>query len=446
MVVLKFGGTSVQDAVSMNGALAITVKYLDQAPVLVSSAMSGVTNELVRLTQLILAQDTEGAKALLQALEDRHLKTLAELATGKNLETGRELVAGIFGELRALVKGSLLLKECSPRVYDAVLATGELLSTRLLYARCLELGLKAELVDSRKLVVTNDNFGEAAILWPQTTEKLQRGLQPEAGKLFIAQGFIGATEKGATTTLGRGGSDYSGSIFGAVLGADDIQIWTDVNGILTTDPRKVAGARTIPEITYAEAAELAYFGAKVIHPATIQPAVEKAIPVWVKNTKNPDHPGTAILPKAGGKGLRAIAGKKGITLITVTSSRMLDAYGFLYRIFEVFHKFKTPVDLVATSEVSVSMTIEETRDIASIKDALEPYGTVKIEKDCAILCMVGQDLWKDNVFVGRVFKALPEVPVKMISLGSSEINLSMVVAQADLDRAVTSVHKEFFPE
>jgi aspartate kinase len=213
---------------------------------------------------------------------------------------------------------------------------------------------------------------------------------------------------------------------------------------MTTDPRKVATARTIPAITYAEAAELAFFGAKVVHPATIQPAVEKQIPVLVKNTKNPSHPGTVIWKEAPGQGLRAIAGRKGATLITVSSSRMLNAYGFLRRIFEIFDRHRFSVDLVATSEVSVSMTLEDKRDLSALVADLETLGSVKVEPEVAILCLVGQELWKDNRLVARVFEAIPDLPVRMISLGSSEINLSVVLKAKDLDPAVAAIHKAFF--
>lgn len=444
MIVLKFGGTSVQDAPSMNGALEIARSYLSSAPLLVSSAMSGVTNDLIRLTQFIDTHKKPEAEELLTSLELRHRKELHLLAEGSARESGESLVADVFSEIRALTKGSLLLGECSPRVYDAVLAAGELLSTRLLYARCLQLGIPAVLLDSRKLVRTDDNFGEAAVDFPATNQTISAQVQLKPGTLFIAQGFIGSTAKGVTTILGRGGSDYSATVFGAALKAAEVQIWTDVDGIMTTDPRKVPTARSIPEISYEEAAELAYFGAKVVHPATIQPAVELGIPVWVKNTKNPSHPGTAILPKAAGRGVRALSGKKGITLITVTSSRMLNAYGFLSRIFQIFAKHQVPVDLVATSEVSVSMTIEDTRDLTQVAVELETIGRVRIEKDCGILCLVGQSLWKDSVFLTRVFSALPGIPIKLISLGSSDVNLSLVVPVSQLDEAVSKVHHEFF--
>jgi len=444
MIVLKFGGTSVQDAKAMNQALDITVPYLPQRPVLVSSAMSGVTNDLVSLIEAVRRQDSVGADHLIAQLESRHKAVLQDCAEGAIREEGRLRIESLFTDLKALVKGSILLNECSPRVHDAVLAMGELLSTSLLQSRCQQRGIPSTLLDARRLVVTDEAFGEAAVLHGPTREKIRAGVTPVAGHLLIVQGFIGATAQGVTTVLGRGGSDYSGSIFGAALDATEVQIWTDVDGIMTTDPRKVPSARSIPSITYAEAAELAFFGAKVVHPATIQPAVEKSIPVLVKNTKNPSHPGTVICKEAPGLGLRAIAGRKGATLVTVSSSRMLNAYGFLRRIFEIFDRHKVSVDLVATSEVSVSMTLEDKRDLSPLVADLETLGAVKVETNVAILCLVGQELWKDNRLVARVFDAIPDLPVRMISLGSSEINLSMVLRASDLDAAVAAVHKAFF--
>ena len=444
MIVLKFGGTSVQDAKAMDQALDITIPYLPHSPLLVSSAMAGVTNDLVALIEAVQTQSSVTAATLVEKLETRHKAVLADCAQGPAWEEGRLGIEACFTDLRALVKGSILLNDCSPRVHDAVLAMGELLSTTILTARCRQRGLEALLLDARKLVVTDDHFGEAAVLHAATRQRIRDGVKPLPGHLLIVQGFIGATDKGVTTVLGRGGSDYSGSIFGAALDATEIQIWTDVDGIMTTDPRKVPTARTIPAITYAEAAELAFFGAKVVHPATIQPAVERSIPVLVKNTKNPSHPGTVIGKEAPGQGLRAIAGRKGATLITVSSSRMLNAYGFLRRIFEIFDRHKISVDLVATSEVSVSMTVEDKRDLASLVTDLESLGAVRVEPQVAILCLVGQELWKDNRLVARVFEAIPDLPVRMISLGSSEINLSIVLKASDLDAAVTAIHRAFF--
>jgi aspartate kinase len=444
MIVLKFGGTSVQDAKAMDQVIDITLPSLPRAPLLVSSAMAGVTNALVALMDSVVARNASAAETLITELEVRHFGVLQEAAQGAALEDARARLSGLFTDLKALVKGSLLLNECSPRVHDATLAMGELWSTTILWARCRTRGLSCELLDARSLVVTDSGFGEAGVLHAATRQRIRDGVKPSPGKLLIVQGFIGATDTGVTTVLGRGGSDYSGSIFGAALDADEVQIWTDVDGIMTTDPRKVPTARSIPAITYAEAAELAFFGAKVVHPATIQPAVEKGIPVLVKNTKNPRHPGTVIGKEAPGDGLRAIAGRKGATLITVSSSRMLNAYGFLRRIFEIFDRHKVSVDLIATSEVSVSTTVEDKRDLSALVRDLETLGSVKVEANVAILCLVGRDLWKDNRVIARVFEAIPDLPVRLISLGSSEINLSMVLRARDLDAAVTAVHLAFF--
>jgi aspartate kinase len=444
MIVLKFGGTSVQDATAMDQAIDIALPLLGEAPLVVSSAMAGVTNTLVELVETVRHQDAARASELVAQLETRHRDVLADAAQGQAHEDGRGRLEGHFNDLKALVKGSILLSECSPRVHDAVLAMGELWSTTILWSRCRQRGVDAELLDARRLVVTDDTFGEAALLAAPTRQRIRDAVQPRGGRLLITQGFIGATDKGVTTTLGRGGSDYSGSIFGAALDADEIQIWTDVDGIMTTDPRKVPEAHSIPAITYAEAAELAFFGAKVVHPATIQPAVEKGIPVLVKNTKNPGHPGTVIAREAPGKGLRAIAGRKGATLVTVSSSRMLNAYGFLRRIFEIFDRHKISVDLVATSEVTVSMTVEDKRDLKPLIIDLEALGSVKVETGMAILCLVGQELWRDNRLIAQVFEAIPDLPVRLISLGSSDINLSVVVKAKDLDPAVAAVHKAFF--
>ena len=277
-----------------------------------------------------------------------------------------------------------------------------------------------------------------------TNKKIVEYVKPEKNKLIIAQGFISSTESGSTTTLGRGGSDYTATILGSALNAEEVQIWTDVDGILTTDPRLVKNAKTMTTISYVEAAELAFFGAKVVHPSTIQPAVEKRIPVVVKNTRNPSAPGTRIIKDAVSSGLTGIAGKKNVTLINITSSRMLNAYGFLSRIFTIFNKYQTPVDLISTSEVSVSMTIEDTKNLSSIIAELEMIGNTSIESNCGIICLVGKNIWKDSSLISRIFSTLSPATIKMISLGSSDVNLSMVLAQDEIDNTIIKLHKEFF--
>lgn len=444
MIVLKFGGTSVQDAPSQNQALNIVFQVLDKSPVVVSSAMSGVTNDLIKLTELASSGDSQKASAHLKSLEERHNHVLELQTTGANREKTKKLLDEVWEEVRSLVRGMILLRECSPRVYDAVVGAGELLSTRLLVGRCWELGYEAELLDARQLVVTDDHFGEAAVLWPQTQERIIRSVHPKPRKIVITQGFIGSTEEGVATILGRGGSDYSASLFGAALNAETIEIWTDVDGILTTDPRIVPSAKTLAEISYAEAAELSYFGAKVIHPATIQPAVEKKIPVWVKNTKNPSHPGTAILPSTLHQGPRAFAIKKNIVIISITSSRMLNAHGFMAKIFNIFREHSIAVDLVATSEVSVSISVDRKEEAEVVVEDLGRLGAVNVQTGVGILCLVGPQAWTKGQALARVFKALGEMTIHLVSLGASETNLSVVLNESDLAEALRRVHLEFF--
>jgi len=444
MIVLKFGGTSVQNAEMIDKALDIAKSHLDRAPVLVASAMARVTDGLVEITRAASAGDEARAREVLDQQRAHHFAVAEAFLAGPRLERGRAKLDHYFAELSSLIRGLSLLRECTPRSTDAILSFGELLSTTLIALRAQERGIETELLDARDFVRTDDHFTTASPLFDVTNRLTREHVKPRAGRLIVTQGFIARTESGATSTLGRGGSDYSSTIIGAALGAEEVQIWTDVNGIMTSDPRVVGDARTIDRISYNEAAELAYFGAKVVHPSTIQPAVETGIPVLVMNTGDPKGPGTTIVARADGRGLRAIAGKKGITLIHVASTRMLNAYGFLSRIFATFEKHQTPVDLIATSEVSVSMSIDNTQALAVIVRELEEIGLVGVEDELAIICLVGQDLWKQPAFIARVFGALKDTPVRMVSLGSSDINLSLVVPGKMLNTAIQILHREFF--
>jgi aspartate kinase len=446
MVVMKFGGTSVQNGDYIDQALDIAAKQLDSAPLLISSAMGKTTDALVAVTELAEQGMFAGAEEQLKTLKDNHFTVADGFLTGQVLEECRRAIDELYLQLIALVRGSSLLHECSPRSRDAILTFGELLSTTIIYHRAMARGMDAQWIDSRDCIITDDNFTSASPDFDATNKAIKKHVKPHKGRLLIAQGFISRTADGTTTTLGRGGSDYTAAIFGAALKADEVQIWTDVNGILTSDPRIVPGARTIDKITYDEAAELAFFGAKVVHPSTIQPAIRHGIPVWVKNSGEPDHTGTLISGEASGSGLRAIAGKKGVTLMNISSSRMLNAYGFLSRIFAIFNTYKTPVDLVATSEVSVSMTIDNTRYIEEISAELEKLGQIKIVKNASIICMVGLNLWRDSAFIARAFSALEGIPIEMVSLGSSDINLSCVVPDEYADQAIRTLHVKLLEE
>ena len=444
MIVLKFGGTSVQNSFWMDKALDIAVSQIERAPLLVSSAMATITDSLLGIASCAETGDEKKALELIDYIRNKHVSTAKEFLTGDNLTEGLNRLNSHLDKLSSLSRGLLLLRECSPRSSDTLVSFGEILSTTLLYFRALERGVNAEFLDSRQLIVTDSQFKAAVPLFDKTDARIQAGVKPEKDKLYIAQGFIAQNEEGVTTTLGRGGSDFTATIYGGALGAEEVQIWTDVNGIMTSDPRVVKDAITIPYISYEEAAELSYFGAKVVHPSTIQPAVRRGIPVLVKNTHDPEGKFSVISEKTEIDGLRAIAGKKKITLLNIESSRMLNAYGFLSRIFTIFEKNRTPVDLIATSEVSVSMTIDNDKNLDEITRKLQELGEVSVEEGHCIICMVGKMFWKDSSYIARAFSALKGLPVRMISLGSSDVNLSIVVPEKDMEEAIVRLHREFF--
>ena len=444
MKVMKFGGSSVRNAEMIRQVVQIALNSLDDAPVLVASAMGKTTDHLVELAIAAATGDAKASSALVDSLESFHLRESEQLVDMNRDPTLRSDLAASFAELRSLVHGITLIRECSPRSRDALLSFGEQLSTRIVSAAARNAGCRTELVDARTLVRTDDVFGEASPDMEITAELVRGHLRPEAGLLLVTQGFIASTADGVTTTLGRGGSDFTATILGAALGADSVEIWTDVDGIMSADPRVVDNARTIPVISYDEAAELAYFGAKVVHPYTILPAVKREIPVLVRNTGRPDEPGTRIGGAGDRAGVRAIASKRGITLVTVKSSRMLNAYGFLRAIFAVFDQHGVSVDLVATSEVSVSVTVDNDRDLSAVKRDLERLGRVIVQEEKTIISIVGRTLFEDPSFVATVFDAVAPAHVRLVSFGSSEINLSLVVDHEEEVPVLARLHERLW--
>src|SRR5438093_2462776 len=370
MIVCKFGGTSVQDAEAMERVARIVGARLKDRPVIVASAMGNTTNTLLSCAQAAARGKRQEALDQLTRLREKHYREAQKLLSAKAQETDLEALSLQFKELSTLLKGLAILGELTPRSMDAVASFGERLSTLLLTEALLERGIPAQLVDARRCVITDDNFTRAAPLFDLTDIAIREHLLPvlRSGKVPVIQGFIGSTLDGVITTIGRGGSDYSAAIIGAALDAYDIQIWTDVDGIMTTDPRMVAEARRVKVISFDEAAELAYFGARVLHPATILPAVKKKIPVHVLNSYKPDQEGTLITDEAPSSEnpVKSIAYKRGITIINITSTRMLMAHGFLKKIFEIFDHYKTPVDVVSTFEVSGSLTLDDTSKLWDI--------------------------------------------------------------------------------
>jgi aspartate kinase len=402
--------------------------------------MGKTTNKLLAIAADAVAGELKPALAKLAELREFHVRESAGLGTD-------DVVEAHFQDLDALVRGLAVMRELTPRATDAISAYGERISSLIVAAHLRRCGMNAAHVDSRSVIVTDRRHTQAAPLFDETNRRLRETLVPLLGhSVVVMGGFIASNEDGVTTTLGRGGSDYTASIVGAGIGAEEIQIWTDVDGMLTADPTVLPGAHRVKVCSFTEAAELAYFGAKVLHPATVLPAIEKNIPVRILNSRRPEVEGTLIVsdPPPCSTPIRSIACKRNITLLNIVSTRMLMAHGFLRRIFEVFDRYETSVDMLATSEVSVSLTIDNTRSLPAIQAELEAFAEVSIEKDLAIVCMVGENIRRCDNVSARAFTALDGIRPRMVSQGASQLNLSMVVAAADLQRAIESLHREFF--
>jgi aspartate kinase len=447
MIVMKFGGTSVGSAERIRGLAELVRERLHRRPVVVVSALSGVTDQLVRAARLALARDDTWAAVVAQ-VEDRHRRVIAELfEEGLDRRRLHDHLAGVLSDLRAFCVGVFNLGELTARSLDAISGMGERLSYEIVAAALVARRVPARAVDARTVIVTDETFGRGNPLAEEIAARLRVFVAPllQQELVPVLPGFVASTRGGIATTLGRGGSDWTASLVGAGLRAEEIQIWTDVDGMMTVDPRVVPGARVLPEVSFEEAAELAYFGAKVLHPATIRPAVEKGIPVRVLNSMNPSAPGTLIeLPAGEARGPRAIAFKKGITVVLVSQPRMLMAYGFVARVFEVFDRQRTPVDLIATSEVSISLTVDDVERLEQVKTDLAGLGQVDVLSGMAIVSVVGRGFASHPGIAARIFDALREVNVVMISFGASDVNVSFVVAEADAERAVRLLHAEFF--
>jgi len=448
MIVCKFGGTSVQDADAMMRLAKIIEKQRNAQPVVVSSAMGKTTNKLLETARIAAEGKQQEALDLLASLQNNHLNEARKLGIAVSEDWVSEKIHAYFREMRDLVHGLSALGELTPRITDAMASYGERLSTAILTQLLANQGIPSQLMDARKCVITDDNFVNANPLLEETEAAIAKNLRPvlEQGKVPVFQGFIGSNLQGATTTIGRGGSDHSASLVGAALEADEIQIWTDVDGIMTTDPRMVPEARRVKEISFNEAAELAYFGARVLHPATILPAVRKKIPVRVLNSSKPEQEGTIITNETQPceNPVKAIAYKKGVTVVNIASTRMLMAHGFLRRIFEIFDHYKVSVDVIATSEVSVSLTVDDTSSIREIVKELEKIGEVSVEGSRAIVCCVGDNLQNIPGVPHSVFHPLQDMDIRMISQGASSINITFVISEDRLAETIRGLHDSLF--
>ncbi len=448
MIVCKFGGTSVQDAQAMMRAAQIIRERQKRQPIVVSSAMGKTTNHLLDVALIASKGKRADALELLGKIRESHLREARKLGITAAGDWPLEILHTYFKEMRDLVRGLSALGELTPRIKDAMASYGERLSTVILTRALQNEGIPAQLMDARQCIITDDSFTRANPLFDLTYAAIVEHLLPvvKAGKVPVFQGFIGRTHDGITTTIGRGGSDHTASIVGAALDAEDIQIWTDVDGIMTTDPRMVSEARRIKAISFNEAAELTYFGAKVLHPATILPAVRKQIPVHVLNSYKPDQDGTLIQDESPPceNPVKAIAFKNGITVVHIASTRMLMAHGFLKKIFEVFDQYQVPVDVVSTSEVSVSLTVEDTSALYNIITELKKISEVNVEGSKAIVCCVGDNLRNIPGVPHLAFSALQDINIHMISQGASAINITFVIDEDRLAEAVRGLHDVFF--
>ncbi len=448
MIVCKFGGTSIGDAGAIQRSAGIVRARLERQPIVVVSALGGATNVLIALAEQATRGQLIGALRAVQNLRERHMQAADELLgnTADGVDVADDL-SGMFDELASLAEALSVLGHLTPRSLDTVAAFGEQLSSIMCAAAFRKAGVAAEHVDARKVMITDDQFTRAEPQPDEIAESARQLLLPllKAGKVPLLGGYIGSTKKGGiTTTLGRGGSDYSASLIGAALKADAIEIWTDVDGMLTADPQVVQAAHTIAQVGFEEASELASFGAKVLHPYTIAPAVRIGIPVYVLNSRNPAGKGTLITFDAPRRPVTAIAGKSAVTLVKVRSPRMLLTEGFLRELFAIFERHRTSVDVVATSEVSVSVTVDDASRLEELLSELQQLGDVAIERHRGIVALVGAAMSESSEAMSRALRAIGETRLHMLSLSATGINLTMVVDGDEVNPIMRRLHAEFF--
>lgn len=431
MKVLKFGGTSVGSAERIKSVAGLIND--GQQKIVVLSAMSGTTNTLIEISDCLYKNERQKALDIIQNLELNYFITISELfETEAYIRKGKEFIQTVFTYLRSFIN-----KDFYPLQEKAVVAQGEIMSTTLMHYYIEECGTPNTLISALDFMRI-DKDCEPDYFYIR--QNLQRELsEPEVKPLIITQGFICRNAYGEIDNLTRGGSDYSAALIGATLKADEIQIWTDIDGIHNNDPRIVDNTKAIRQLSFDEAAELAYFGAKILHPSSIQPAKKESIPVRLKNTLHPQDEGTLITKDSPADNIKAVAAKDGITAIKIKSTNMLLAYGFLRKVFEVFEAWKTPIDMIATSEVAVSLTIDCTDHLSDIIRDLEKFGTIEVDTDLSIVCIVGAFDANKSGLGAQVLKALEDIPLRMISYGGSEHNISMLVNKADKNKALIAL-------
>lgn len=447
MIVAKFGGTSVADAAAVGRLIEIVGRRISERPLVVVSALAGVTDALLNLARQAETEDPSWLDQAVASLVDRHEQMARALPGG---DAALDFIFADAEQLRGELAG-MEDRAATPALLDSVAARGELWSSRLVADALVGSGMDAMWVDVRPLMITDTRHTRATPYMQVVNQRARDCLKPlcESGKIPVTQGFIGSTATGVPTTLGRGGSDFTAALLGAALGVSRVEIWTDVDGLMTADPRIVASARTLARASYEEAAELATFGAKILHPATALPLVRAGIPIMILNSTRPDRPGTMIEPEAvleqvGDSPIRSISWKQGITVINIRAPRMLGTYGFLRALFEIFERHETVVDVLASGEVSVSLTIEDRSRLPSLLRDLGNLGEVWVEEKRAIIAIVGIGLRNTPGLAARVFNAVWPANVEVISQGASSINMTFVVREEDGPDVVRRLHREFF--
>ncbi|MCB9173248.1 MAG: aspartate kinase [Flavobacteriales bacterium] len=436
MIVVKFGGTSVGSAERFKSLVNLVVN--DTPKIVVLSAMSGTTNTLVEIGKYLYNKNKESALLEILNLENKYKKTIDELFSSDSIKSkATELISSHFNYIRAFTLDSFTLFE-----EKALLAQGELLSTAIFHYYLQEIGVESVLLPALNFMRINEDE-EPDTIAIKDNLALELKKTPSCN-LYITQGFICRNSYGEIDNLKRGGSDYSASLIGAAINAQEIQIWTDIDGMHNNDPRIVDNTHPISQLSFDEAAELAYFGAKILHPSSVLPAKLNNIPVRLKNTMQPTAKGTLINSESSGKGIKAIAAKDNITAIKIKSGRMLLAYGFMRKVFEIFEAYKTPIDMITTSEVAVSVTIDETKYLNEIVEELKKYGSVDVDTDLTIICVVGDFIAESKGYALKIFDALQNIPVRMISYGGSLHNVSLLVNTSDKKEALISLNEKLF--
>lgn len=447
MIICKFGGTSIGDAEAIRRAADIITSRRDREPIAVVSALGGTTNVLIELAEQAVRGQLIAALRGVESVRDHHLEVASALLREPDAEEVVLELSAMCDELASLAEALSVLGHLTPRSLDAVASFGERMSSIMIAAAFRAAGIPAQHVDARRVMVTDDHYTHAEPQPDAIAEAARLYLAPlvREGRVPVLGGYIGSTQEGGvTTTLGRGGSDYSASLLGAALHVEGIEIWTDVDGMLTADPRVVPAARTIEQVGFEEASELASFGAKVLHPYTIAPAVRIGIPVRVLNSRKPRGLGTLITFDAPRRPVTAIAGKSAVTLVKVRSPRMLLTEGFLRELFAIFERHKTSVDVVATSEVSVSVTVDDASRLEESIGELRALGDVAIERHRGIVALVGAALSENSDAMSRALRAIGDARLHMLSLSATGINLTMVVDGDEVNGLMQRLHGEFF--